>query len=261
VYSTETYLRWHRGLTHSVLLLPFWAALIAMVFWAFSRDQRFRPLWLLAAVGIGSHLLLDLLTNYGTMLFAPVSDARFALSWVFILDPYVWALLGVVLWVILRVKVPRAAPAGLMLFGGYFLVCGIAHTCALHAARARGNADRVAAYAMPLNPFRFAVVQENGNAIEWRYGGRTDYFVQFRDNKLCPQAEATETVKLFRWFAEFPLVEKLDKDGHTMLRYRDLRFRTILPWGEIREGAFVVAEIVFDDHGQILSTRLVRNEH
>ncbi len=53
--------------------------------------------WKLAgmwAAGIGSHIVLDATTSWGTMVWAPLSNARAAWDWVFIIDP---VLTGIVL--------------------------------------------------------------------------------------------------------------------------------------------------------------------
>jgi hypothetical protein len=63
-------------------------------------------------------------------------------------------------------------------------------------------------------------------------------------------------VKLFRWFAAFPLVQRTEENGHTVLRYRDLRFRSPTPWGGVREGMFVVAKVVFDEQGNVIRVGL-----
>jgi inner membrane protein len=250
--GSETYLRWHRSFTHSALLLPFWATVVAGIFWAFSRRSDFKLLWLAAAAGIASHILLDWLTSYGTMLFWPLSDARLELSWVFILDPYVWAMLGVALWAVLRLRNARAAPVGLAVVTGYFLMCGAAHWFALP----RREAGQVRAYAQPLNPFRWTVIHNTGNTMTWSDGRETRTFTQYHDDELLPKAEATEAVKLYRWFAVFPLVERRTENGHTVLRYRDLRFRSRLPDGAVREGLFIVAKVVFDSAGNVLAADL-----
>jgi hypothetical protein len=80
-----------------------------------------------------------------------------------------------------------------------------------------------------MNPLRWTVERDDGDRIRWICGGRNDTFAQFSDDKLFPKAEATEAVKQFRWFAAFPLVEKIEENGRTVLRYRDLRFRTPMP--------------------------------
>jgi membrane-bound metal-dependent hydrolase YbcI (DUF457 family) len=250
--GSESYLRWHRSFTHSALLLPFWATVVAGIFWAFSKRGDFKWLWLAAAAGIGSHILLDWLTSYGTMLLWPVRDTRFELDWVFILDPYVWAMLGVTLWAVLRLRNPRAAPVGLLIVTGYFLMCGASHWLSLP----RHDAGKVRAYAQPLNPFRWTVIRNTGNTITWSDGEETRTFTQYRDDELLPKAEATGAVQLYRWFAVFPLVERIKENGQPVLRYRDLRFRTRIPGGAMREGMFITANVVFDSAGNILDARL-----
>lgn len=255
--SGETYLRWHRGPTHSVLLLPVFSWLVAFLLWELSGRKNFRWLWAASVAGMASHLVLDWITGYGTMLLSPLSDARFALGLLFIVDPYVWALLGVTLWAAIRAQRSRPASWGLGILAAYLVVCGVAHTRALRTASKKGNPYRVAAYPQPMNPFRWTVVYQKGDTIYWDSGNDQKEFVVYRDHDLLPKAEATEAVKTFRWFAEFPLVEKLHENGRIVLRYRDLRFRTRLPWGAVREGKFVVARVVFDISGKLIWSGLV----
>jgi len=66
---------------------------------------------------------------------------------------------------------------------------------------------------------------------------------------LAAQAEATEAVRWYRSYADFPLVERSVENGVTLLRYRDLRFRTPLPWGKVNEGLFITANVTFDSAG------------
>jgi inner membrane protein len=252
----ETYLRWHRSFTHSALMMPVWAVVVAGIFWAFARRADFRLLFGAALAGIASHLFLDWITSYGTELLWPVTDARFALSWVFILDPYVWAMLGVTLWAALRYRSAAAARRGLLVTGAYFLLCAASHFFALHST----GPGRRGAYAQPLNPFRWTIVRETADGIVWSDGRQAQTFVSYRDDALVPKAEATAEVKLFRWFAEFPVVEKITESGRTALRYRDLRFRSRLPWGEVREGLFIVAKVFFDERGNVIASGLAGEE-
>jgi inner membrane protein len=256
-FGNETLLHWHRSFTHSALLLPVWAAVVAGAFWAISNNKSFRLLYAVSALGLASHLVLDWLTNYGTELLWPLTDARFALSWVFIVDVYVWAALAAGLIACIATQRAAVARATLGAVGAFFLFCGSSHAVALHRARMSAPPTaRVDAFPQPMNPLRWTVVRDDGPSIHWINGRRNDTFVQYRDDKLLPKAEATEPVKLFRWFAAFPLVERLDENGHVVLRYRDLRFRTPMPWGGVREGMFVVAEVVFDGHGNLLGARI-----
>lgn len=251
-----TYLHWHRSFTHSVLLMPAWAALVAGLFWLCARRSDFKLLYGAALAGLASHLFLDWLTSYGTELFWPASNARFQLNWVFILDPYIWAMLGVTLWAAIRRQSRRAPALGLAVIGAYLLMCATAR----YATLAGTAGDRVDAFAQPLRPLSWTVVRDEGTRLDWSDGRGHVTFNQFQDALLCPQAEATAEVKLFRWFAEFPLVERVEENGQPVLRYRDLRFRTPLPDGTVREGLFIVAKVYFDQHGRLVRATLVGDQ-
>jgi hypothetical protein len=217
-------------------------------------------LFLACAKGIASHLGMDWATNYGTVLFWPLSNHRFALSWVFIIDVYVWGLLGTGLLVVLCSRPERRssrAKTALGVVAAYFLMCGVSHGYALRTAVKPGPGGELAAFAQPLHPFRWTVLRRDGDEIHWINGGEDETFVDFHDD--VPKAEATPAVKLFRWFAGFPLVQKVDVDGVPVLRYSDLRFRTPLPWGGgVREPVFAAVEVVFDRNGNVASSQWMR---
>ena len=61
----------HRGFTHSLLGVAVLAPLVALVAWRFSKEKRFSRLVPLIAIGMLSHVLLDLPTPMGVMLFLP----------------------------------------------------------------------------------------------------------------------------------------------------------------------------------------------
>jgi len=259
--SGETFLRWHRGPTHSLVLLPFWAAFVAWVFWELSGRRRFRLLWSAALVSMAVHIALDLITNYGTMLLSPFWDTRFELGWVFIIDVYVWALLvaGLITVAVTRWR-PAAARVTLGTFLVYVLSCGVSHWWALRTAPRTPDTVRVAAYPQPLVPWRWTIVQETPAAVSWINGSRNDTFTPCPDTNLVIRAEQTDAVRLFRWFAEFPLVECFEQKGFTVLRYRDLRFRSPWPGGGVREGTFVVAEAVFDRNRRLVTAGLTSRD-
>ncbi|MGH9861265.1 MAG: metal-dependent hydrolase, partial [Candidatus Acidiferrales bacterium] len=92
----------HRGVTHSLVCLPVFAIALAAGtrWWLDWRARRklqssgqaaesrlsWRMLTAIWAVGIASHILLDLATSWGTMVWAPLSNARVSWDLVFIID-------------------------------------------------------------------------------------------------------------------------------------------------------------------------------
>lgn len=82
---------WHRSITHSLLCLPLWSVLLASLTGAIARWRKWQaPSFLtlcgLYAVGILSHILLDLVTTFGTMIWSPLEWSRPAWDILFIID-------------------------------------------------------------------------------------------------------------------------------------------------------------------------------
>jgi membrane-bound metal-dependent hydrolase YbcI (DUF457 family) len=84
-------LTWHRSITHSLICLPIFAlALAALTQW-FARWRKwdapsFTALAGIYAAGIASHILLDLVTSFGTMIWSPLKWSRPAWDLIFIID-------------------------------------------------------------------------------------------------------------------------------------------------------------------------------
>lgn len=82
---------WHRSITHSLLCLPVFALLLAALTKWIARWRKwdapsYAALTGIYALGILSHILLDLVTSFGTMLWSPLKWSRPAWDLIFILD-------------------------------------------------------------------------------------------------------------------------------------------------------------------------------
>lgn len=82
---------WHRNITHSLVMLPLWAVVLAaLTYWLAKAidwpSLPFGTLIAIYAIGIASHIFLDLLTTFGTMIWSPLDYSRPAWDWVFIID-------------------------------------------------------------------------------------------------------------------------------------------------------------------------------
>jgi inner membrane protein len=192
--SAEFYIEHHRGLTHSFVLLPFWAVAIGLLAtWrlrvpAGEDGVRARTVarWRLIAVsglGLASHIVLDLITSWGTRFLAPFSERGFALDWVFILDFALSGLLALGLVAALLVSrrdgrlAARASLAAAALYIGF---CGLQHTRALDlATRLAPSAGSRAAIPQPLSPSRWLLLSDEGGRV------RLD-FVDFRLRGKAP---------------------------------------------------------------------------
>jgi inner membrane protein len=129
-----------RGWTHGVLaqlLLPLLvtAAFVALdrlrpvagdrtAASAGDRPRRVRPGWLLAMsyLGVYSHVGLDYLNNYGVRLLTPFDWRWFYGDAVFIIDPWLWAALGLGVWLARRQRRTKPARLALAVAVAYVLV-------------------------------------------------------------------------------------------------------------------------------------------
>lgn len=160
-----SYLKHHRGFTHSLVALFLFVFLAAGLGRLLGGPRWFRPLVLIGFLVLLSHLFLDWTTSYGTQLLYPFTRVKFSLDWLFIIDPYLTALL-------LPAAAAAFAAAGwartlaalcLSLAGAYILLCAFYHHQALNlAARVykvtSGENGRPAALPQPLSPRRWVLL-------------------------------------------------------------------------------------------------------
>ena len=100
-------LTWHRSITHSLVCLPFFAVALAgltrwFVRWLKWDVPSFAALTGIYAIGIFSHILMDLITSFGTIIWSPVKWSRPAWDLIFIIDFTLTAILlvpQIVAWV------------------------------------------------------------------------------------------------------------------------------------------------------------------
>lgn len=121
------YLLHHRGVTHSLLTLPVAAVPIGALAAKLSGVGRPRD-WIACAFwALITHPLLDVFTAYGTQLLAPLSDHRFAIDGVSIIDPvYTLPLVAATALAATRWRrLSRAVAAGALAWGLLWLGLGL----------------------------------------------------------------------------------------------------------------------------------------
>lgn len=166
---------WHRSITHSLVLLPLWALLLAaLTHWYAKRKNweapSFAALSGIYAVGILSHILLDLATTFGTMIWSPLEWARPAWDLLFIVDFTFSAILLVpqfLAWVYSQPEKMRRRAVGLCVV---FLPVPIIIARLAEAAGAPIS-DRVTFGAMILLAFIFMFPAVRGWGLKVRYAG------------------------------------------------------------------------------------------
>lgn len=161
---------WHQSATHSIVLMPAWAALIAGIAKVVARGALdFRTAFVVAALAIASHIASDVVTAYGTAVFHPVSARRYSLATTFVIDPVFTAIVLSGLAFALHRRRPSVARAGLAVLAVYVAAQAVLRHVAVEAGTAsameRGLAvERIDALPQPFSPFNWKLVGRAGDA-------------------------------------------------------------------------------------------------
>jgi inner membrane protein len=263
--SPLLYLEQHRGPTHSLILLPVWALALS---WALAKILRepdgktagWRALYGVTALGLGAHILGDLITSFGTIIFAPLSYARYGWGTTFIID--LW-FTGIILaglfasaaWRASRVPALLASTVLAAYVGYQALLKGEALEIGRDYARAHGLQNvEISAYPRAVSPFnwtvyvsdeaahRFAHVNLRRReplpaahdfvarmdaafqpAAQAKWETRSRYGESAQEEALARAAWESPALGFMRWFAEKPAFDGLGK-GSTCAWFVDLRF-------------------------------------
>jgi inner membrane protein len=233
--GATSYLEHHRGFSHSLLGAPLFALALALLLRVTLRGSRFAGLLLCSLAGVAVHVLMDLWTSYGTRVLAPF-DRRF-LTWdlVFIVDPWILALLLASAIVMRRTpQGAQIASVGLGLVLAYVGARAVLHQQALDQARAQLSGrviQRIAALPSPVDPFAWRVLADTGDAYwigDLSLRGRSSPLLrrekQREDEAVVRARQNSEVASVFLSFSTFPWLEVERTEQGTEVVWRDLRF-------------------------------------
>lgn len=264
--SPLSYLYHHRGITHSLVMLPLWTLLLA---WLFALIWRRGPGWKtyvpVVALSLAVHIAGDWITNFGTMIFAPLSDFRHGLGTTFIIDLWFSGIIvaGLVASLIWR-QSRKPAVAGLAVLAAYVVLqyALLQQAVAFGAdyAAKQGLRDvRVTALPRPVSPLNWMVIVESAEGYRYsqvnllrkqpRLPMPGDGFIARLDMAYQPlnQAQWDFDVRygagsgraiaravfehpdfaFFRWFSAYPALHRIDVDQDSLcVWFKDLRFLT-----------------------------------
>ena len=86
IHSKESFLNYHRGITHGILALLILPLIFALIF---KKKHSFFKVYAISFTGYALHIFLDLTNQYGTKILSPFYWTSYDLSLTFIVDPYV----------------------------------------------------------------------------------------------------------------------------------------------------------------------------
>jgi inner membrane protein len=258
--APEQFLNWHRGPTHSLVLAPLGAALLAVVASRLApRPGGWRYYYGVCLLGLSVHAAGDVITLYGTQLLWPLSSTPFAWRLVFDIDP--WLSLIVILGFLLSLRGnPRRAAAWCVVAIASYLILQSALRAQIQnlgdqRAVALGEPDAfVVAIPQPYGPatWKLVVVSQRTfdvsyvapligveiaptsawwplrqlapyrppDRLEWREWPRID----FLDDPLIAAAWGAQPMAPFRRFAVLPTLYRIERsDAGACVWFTDLR--------------------------------------
>lgn len=166
---------WHRAETHSFLMLPLWAMLLGVLFaWIVKRRHHWQELAIICGLAIFSHIVTDLITSWGTMIFAPISGYRASLGLTFIIDPLFTLIILTGLVVALVRHSRRIARLGLVVLAAYvgaqsvmkFQAAAIGEA---YAAKRLWSDAQVHTLPQPFSPFHWKIIIRQGKYYHASY--------------------------------------------------------------------------------------------
>lgn len=212
------FLEYHRQFTHSLVFIPVGGLLCALVLHAAigrRRNFKFSQSWLFCTLGYATHGLLDACTTYGTVLFWPFSDARFAWNTISIIDPLFTLplLLGIVLAALCRK--PNYARLGLFWAVAYMGLGLVQRDAAVDLGYAlaaeRGH-----------TPLRLEAKPSFANILVWKVVYETDdrFYVDAVRAGLAPRIFPGDSVRKLVLDRDMPWLDRASQQARDIERFR-----------------------------------------
>jgi inner membrane protein len=261
VFATDTpSVSFRRGWTHGIaaqLALP---VILTGVFWLLARRRRARPdssppfragwILLLSYCGVYSHVFLDYLNNYGVRLLSPLDWRWFYGDAVFIVDLWLWLVLGAGVLLARRRHAPawsRYALAAAAVYIGVMLVSARAARGIVEEQWADSHGARPPALMVGprlMSVMTRDVIVDAGGHYEWGTFSWPSNLVlsseQIPKNDDRPEVAAARGdpgVRGFLVWSRFPYWTLEPAEGGTRVTVADARFRA-------RGGFFAASTVV-----------------
>ncbi|KMJ57523.1 hydrolase [Bacillus sp. LL01] len=202
LWDTEgMYQMWHRGITHSLFMVPVWALLFFLISIWFLKRRDWRFLWV-PLIAVFIHNTADLFNAWGTGYLEPFSSIRITFGTIPIVDFVIWLIIAIaffarklwnrerhllyrLVWLLIIVHVTIQTSQGYLLYKQY-----------------EDKYEQVALSASFL-PWHFSVIGKNGQAVEILDDAL------FTSPKLQYTLESAEESDLNELFAQVPEAKTL----------------------------------------------------
>jgi len=100
--SNASYIRNHRGWTHSIPAIFLWPIVISLFIHSFIPGSDFSHLLLWTFIAVFLHVFVDIFNGYGTQALRPITKKWIALGTINTFDPFIFIIhiVGIIVWLI-----------------------------------------------------------------------------------------------------------------------------------------------------------------
>ena len=155
---------WHRGITHSIVMLPIWALLLGVLIALLLKQRhRWKAYVTVSAAALISHIALDAITTWDLQIFAPLSDVRISLQYAFVIDPIISTLLFVALICAYFLRAHWISLLGITTVTVYIFALSILQYNAVDIAQKAAQdrlwkSNHITALPQPFSPFHWKLI-------------------------------------------------------------------------------------------------------
>jgi inner membrane protein len=253
LWGTDVFLRYHRGITHGILALALFPAIMAFIF---RKKGGFFYYYSISFLAYGAHLLMDLTNQYGTRMLSPLDWNQYSLDLTFIIDPYIT--IGLLLCVIIgKVNKRRAVAAAIctvLLFAVYIGGRAYLQKETKQFLKTKVDANIYKVYPLPNDFLRWWFITKSGDEIDT---GFVDLFTK----RVCIQdkyrmdnsdhaiieSRKNRVVQNFLYFAKYPYAEVKTENSKTIVIWKELAY-------SFMAGESFVAKVVMDKNGKVIES-------
>lgn len=232
--NNATYIRNHRGPTHSLPAVVMWGVLISGIIHSIVPEVNYLHLWAWIGTAVALHVFVDIFNAYGTQALKPFSNRWIALGFINTFDPYIFLLhiVGIVAWVL------GANPGytWLIIYAVVFLYYIKRYLDKREIVREikefLPDTERVATSpTTKQNSWRVAITGKNRFYVGTVDNGHIQIIDEFEriqvpDTELMRVAITDKNISAFLSFSPVYRFEVNDYDDFTEVRFIDLRYRS-----------------------------------
>jgi membrane-bound metal-dependent hydrolase YbcI (DUF457 family) len=259
--GTPTYIQYHRGITHAFLGIPILSLGLALAVYVFSGN--FWKTFLISLAAMATHPILDYMNTYGVRPFLPFNDAWYYGDILFVIDPYLDAILagGVIAGYFFKKRRRALAAACLLLALAYIGIRMEFRDLARERLAEFGPTvpGFVSSAVLPqmLNPrVLHGVIETKDEFIKVRVDaldGVQDELARLhkgQPEEAIGHAMTSESAMVFMGFARFPVTQVEETETGYRVRFIDFRF-----YNE-RSGRAFAAEVLLNLNLDVMEDRM-----